>query len=84
MQKELWLLKPMTAARMITGQPLISVRWVCKNKGDNQNPNVRARFVVRQIRSAGEYPLFGPTPPLEALRSVLFIAATDFEHDASA
>ena len=40
-QKEVWLLKPMTEARMKTGRPPISVRWVCTNKGDNQNPNVR-------------------------------------------
>ena len=66
---------------MKTGRPPISVQRVCTNEGNNQNPNVRARLVARQICNAGECPLFAPTPPLDALRSVLSTAATDFEHD---
>ena len=48
------------------------------NKGDNANPNVRSRLVARQIRQAGEDAIFAPTPPLEALRTILSIATTDF------
>ena len=36
-------------------------------------------MVARQIRAAGEDPMFAPTPPLEALRTVLSYAATDVE-----
>ena len=62
----------------MTGKPPIIVRWVDVNKGDNANPNVRSRLVARQIRQAGEDAIFAPTPPLEALRSIMSIATTDF------
>ena len=47
------------------------------NKGDDLNPNVRLRFVATQIQQAGEEAIFAPTPPLEALRSIISMAATD-------
>ena len=47
------------------------------NKGDDTNPNVASRLVARQIRQAGEDAIFAPTPPLEALRSIISMAATD-------
>ena len=62
----------------MTGKPPVTVRWVHANKGDDTNPNVRSRLVARQIRQAGEDAIFAPTPPLEALRSVLSLATTDF------
>ena len=34
-------------------------------------------MVARQIRQAGEEAIFAPTPPLEALRSIILMAATD-------
>ena len=68
----------MAEARRVTWKPPITVRWVDVNKGDNTCPNVRSRLVARQIRQAGEDAIFAPTPPLEALRSVLSMAATDF------
>ena len=40
-------------------------------------PNVRSRLVARQIRQAGEEAIFAHTPPLEALRTVISLAATD-------
>ena len=76
--KVVWEKKPMSEARRVTGKPPITVRWVDVNKGDNLNPNVRSRLVARQIRQAGEDAIFAPTPPLEALRSILAIATTDF------
>ena len=53
------------------------MRWVDVNKGDDTNPNVRSRLVARQIRQAGEDAIFAPTPPLEALRQIISLAATD-------
>ena len=41
------------------------------------DPNYRARLVAMEIRRAGEDPIFAPTPPLESLRTVLSLAATD-------
>ena len=76
--KEVWLKRPVGEARRVTGKPPISVRWVDVNKGENQCPNIRSRLVARQIRQAGEDAIFAPTPPLEALRSILSLATTDF------
>ena len=60
-----------------TSGPPVSVRWVETNKGDDVNPNIRSRLVARQIRPPGQEAVFAPTPPLEALRTVLSLAATD-------
>ena len=48
------------------------------NKGDDNDPNVRCRLLAREIRKAGEDPIFASTPPLESLRTILSLAATDF------
>ena len=55
----------------------MTVRWVDVNKRDDPNPNVRSHLVARRIRQAGEEAMFAPTPPLEALRSIISMAATD-------
>ena len=87
--KKVWEKRAFGEARRVTGRPPITVRWVDVNKGDNEHPNIRSRLVARQIRQAGEEAIFAPTPPLEALRSVLSLAATDFHgrpkhvHDGS-
>ena len=58
------------------GKAPISVKWVDTNKGDDEQPNYRSRLVAREIRKKGENPIFAPTPPLEALRTVLMLAST--------
>lgn len=50
-----------------------------RDKGDDVTPNIRSRLVARQIRGPGEESTFAPTPPLETLRSIISMAATDFE-----
>ena len=67
----------MSKAFRVTGRAPVSVRWVDTNKGDDDSPEIRSRLVARQIRHAGEDPMLAPTPPLEALRTVLSYAATD-------
>ena len=46
------------------------------NKGDDQEPNYRSRLVARDFRRKGEDSIFAPTPPLEALRTILSMVAT--------
>ena len=70
---------PESECRRITGRAPVSVRWVCTNKGDHANPNVRCRLVARQIRHPGTDSVFAPTPPLEALRTVISFAVTQYE-----
>ena len=55
------------------------MKWVDTNKGDDQSPNYRSRLVAREVRQHWEQAIFAPTPPLEALRTILSIAATDFK-----
>jgi len=55
------------------------VRWVDVNKGDDINPRYRSRLVARQLKcqdKSGES-FFSPTPPLESIRAVLSLAATE-------
>ena len=77
--KEVWLKRPRNEAYHVTGKRLISVKRVDVNKGDDLNPNYRSRLVARDIRLPGEEAIFAPTPPLEALRTVLSAAATDWK-----
>ena len=73
--------RPYAEARQRTGKAPVSVRWVDIKKGDNECPNVRCRLVARQIRRHGEEAIFAPTPPLEALRTVLCVVTTDFPEE---
>ena len=55
------------------GHKIVSTRWVDVNKGDNACPNYRSRLVARQLKAHDKSGtvFFAPTPPLEALRTVL-------------
>jgi len=76
--KGVWDKRPILEARQVTGKAAITVRWVDTNKGDEQHPNYRSRLVARQLKArdnSGES-FFAPTPPLEALRTVISMTAT--------
>ena len=75
--KKVWELRDRGEAVRRQGKPPISVRWVDINKGDDEEPNYRSRLVARENRRAGEDPVFAPTPPLESIRTILRLAATD-------
>ena len=74
--KDVWKMEPIANAKKYTGKPPISVRWVHTNKGDDVTPDMRARFVAREIRHNGDEAIFAPSPPLETLRTVLSLAVT--------
>ena len=76
--KGVWRKRPRQEAFARTGHPPISVRWVDVNKGDDLNPRYRSRLVARQLKAKDKsgQSFFAPTPPLEALRTVLSFAAT--------
>ena len=76
--REVWLKRPRNEAYQVMGKRHISVKWVDVNKGDDLNPNYRSRPVARNIRLPGEEAVFAPTPPLDALRTVLSAAAADW------
>ena len=59
-----------------TGKALITVRWIDINKGDNEKPNYRFRLIAREINTYKRGDFFAATPPLEALKIVISMAAT--------
>ncbi len=75
--KQVWEKRPRSEALARTGRVPITVRWIDTNKGDDEHPNYRSRLVAREIRRAGEDPIFAPTPPLESLRTIISLAATN-------
>ena len=77
--KSVWKRVSLAEAHRISGRAPITVRWVDVSKGDDDCPDIRPRHVARQIRGANEDPIFAPTPPLEALRTVLSYCATHMD-----
>ena len=59
-----------------TGKKPMGVRWVIVNKGGDDNPNVCARLVAKEIKSDSRLDMFAATPPLEAKKFLLSRAAT--------
>ncbi len=59
-----------------TGKAPIGSKWVDVNKGDVKKPLIRSRFVVKEIATYKSDDFFAATPPLEALRLLLSMAAS--------
>ena len=59
-----------------TGKAPIGSKWVDVNKGDATKPLIRSRFVVKEIATYKTDDFFAATPPLEALRLLLSMAAS--------
>jgi hypothetical protein len=75
--KKVYVRVPQDEARQVTGKPPITIRWIYVNKGDSQNPEIRARLVARQIRHGPrDDDLYAANPPLESLRWLFSLAAT--------
>ena len=58
-----------------TGKAPIPVRWIDHNKGDKTRPNYRSRLVAKDIKKDARPDLYAATPPLEALKTILALAA---------
>ena len=76
--KGVWQKRPRQEAFAATGRAPISVKWVDVNKGDDVNPKYRSRLVARQLKATDTsgQSFFAPTPPLEALRTIISLAAS--------
>ena len=55
---------------------VVGVRWVDRNKGTPDAPDVRSRLVAQEFASKDKEGLFAATPPLGAARALLSIAAS--------
>ena len=68
-----WELSDIKAMKSFPESKLVRCRWVLCNKGDAQNPDVRARLVACEVNYGGtkEDSFYAATPPLEA-KKILF------------
>ncbi len=58
------------------GWKVISAKWIDTNKGDDDKPLIRSRYVGKEFNNGPIDGLFAGTPPLEALRTLVSDAAT--------
>jgi hypothetical protein len=65
------------------GRKIVGTRWICSNKGDEDNPEIRCRLVCQEVKTYQTEEFFAATPPLETLRMILSIAAENPEKDVS-
>jgi hypothetical protein len=72
-----WERAPVADCWRDTGRAPIGSKWVDVNKGDSANPVIRSRFVVKEIATYKTDDFFAATPPLEAFRLLLSLAASD-------
>ena len=56
---------------------VITTKWIDTNKGDEADPNYRARLVGRELNLGKREGLFAATPPVESLRMILSICASN-------
>ena len=54
----------------------VRTRWVICNKGDEANPDIRARLVACELNTYQTDDFYASTPPLEAKRLLLSQMAT--------
>ena len=66
--KHVWQIASFEDAKKDVDATFIGGRWVNCNKGDTQQPKVRARYVATEVNNEDDSTYFAATPPLEALR----------------
>ena len=71
-----WDVRPTAECWAQTGKPPIGGRWVDHNKGDEDHPKVRSRYVAKDIARWKDDAMLAATPPLEAVRLLLSEMAT--------
>ena len=59
---------------------VITTRWLDTNKGDSEKPNLRSRLVGRELALTKRDDIFAATPPLESLRFILSLCASNQHH----
>ena len=73
--KKVWIKIPRSTA-VAKGIKIVKGRWIDINKGDDENPMYRSRYVGKEFNDGSMDGLFAGTPPLESLRYLVHEAAT--------
>ena len=71
-----WDVVPTALCWQKTNKGPLGGRWVDTNKGDTKKPNIRCRYVAKDIAYQKDDSYFAAMPPLEVLRMLLSWAAT--------
>jgi len=80
---QVWEEVPVAECFKATGKRPLGGRWVDCNKGDQQKPDVRSRWVAKDIARYKSDEFFAATPPLEAMRLIVSEAASQGEKQGS-
>ncbi len=67
---------PIQECFAVTGTRPISTKWTCVNKGDDTDPEIRARWVAREFNNSPSDAFFAGTPPWEIVRLLISLAAS--------
>ena len=72
------MLEDSSTMHMIPGHVLVRSRWVLCNKGDQENPDMRARLVACEVNHGQKNDAcFASTPPLESKKALFSKYATE-------
>ena len=71
-----WEEVPIERCLKATGKRPLGGRWVDVNKGDRTHPDIRSRWVAKDIAYYKTDAFFAATPPLEALRLIMSEASS--------
>ena len=70
-------MKVYTKVRREAWMKIISTKWIDTNKCDEKTPNLRARLIRCEYKKDKREDLFAATPPLESLRMIVSICASN-------
>ena len=77
LNQKVWIGTPMSVAMADPGAKIIGTRWIINNKGDANEPDVRARLVAQEVAQHGDMSFFAATPPLESKRMLFSQYSTE-------
>lgn len=69
---------PKQKCRDMTGREPVKARWADTNTQDEANPNYRSRLLTKDYKTKSDPELYTTTPPIDALRLLLCLAATGY------
>ena len=68
---------PVTECFQMTGKKPIDTKWLDVNKQDEKNPLYRSRLVGKEFNTYNDNQFFAATPPVEVLKLIISLAATN-------
>ena len=74
-ERQIYEYRPVAECIKKTGKPPVGTKWLDTNKGDDEQPLVRSRLVAMEFKRSWIAKWFAATPPMEAVRVLLVIAA---------